>query len=78
MTYESVYRLFEVELDGEEVQLVWKRGDVGEVFLGLSTELALEWVDLPQEQRVEFLVVNYGDLVAEHLAAWVDDLYDCE
>lgn len=78
MAYESVVRLFNVEVDGTEVRLVWKKGDAGETFLQLDTELAPEWVDLPQEQRVEFLVVNYGDLVAEALADWVDGLFDNE
>ena len=72
MEYANVERLFKVEVDGTEVQVVWKH--TGEVFLQLDTELALEWVDSTQSERVWILTVNYGDLLAEHLASWVADV----
>jgi hypothetical protein len=70
--YENVKRLFKVEVDGTEVQVVWKHS--GEVFLQLDTEQAREWESCTQEQRAELLVLCYGDLLAEHLASWISDI----
>ena len=70
--YTQVQRLFKVEVDGTECRLVWHR--TGEVFLQLDSELVLEWANATQDERVEILLLNYGDLVAEHLASWVADV----
>lgn len=80
MGYENVQRLFEVQVDGTEVQVVWKGREDSDpaerVFLQLDTELALEWVDSPQAERVWLLCTNYGDLLAEHLASYLADLFE--